>query len=271
MVSFGVQHTPSAEHPGGSSAQADTPMMAIEAALQHWRAVVSADRGFLITTDCLYPSRRSVVVVVIGAQRGQSAVVHDDGGALEELVIAGRSTWRAPAIIRRIAHRYGLEGADGAITSRPSPVGDLSALIPLVANASQEAATALLNTSSPRAQRDLRAEITRAVRARLPDAELLKEYSVAGISARQYRFDVAVPLRGKTLLVDIARPDASSVNAAYVANLDVGRRQDAKFVQTIVFDPAEQSRFGGGLSLLAEVADTLPIENLPGALEKLAA
>jgi hypothetical protein len=227
------------------------------------RVVAPEDRGILITTDCLYPSRASVVILVVGGLRGETVTVHDDGGAAEELFIVGRTAARLRGILTRVARRYGLCVVGDVIASEPCPMEDVAAAIRLVANASQEAARELLGVSEPRAKRDLPQEIARAVTILHPDAQVLFEHAVTGASSRSHRFDVFVPLPGgQSLLVDTVSPDTSSVNAAIVANLDVGRRQDVRYLRAIVFDPLRQDAFDpGSLALLAEVASTTSIDD----------
>jgi hypothetical protein len=231
-----------------------------------------AARGVLVTTDCLYPDGTAVVVVVSGGERGETLIVHDDGGATDALVSAGRASVRASGIMRMIAQRFDLRVSEGAITSAPSPIADVAALIPLVANASQEAARRLLEASVPLRRRDVPGEAVRALQAWRPDIEIHREHAVLGASSRTHRFDLFAPLPGgAALLIDAVTPDAASVNAAVVANFDVGRRRDARFARAIVFDPDMIEKFGpGNLALLGEAALTIPIEVLASKLPELA-
>lgn len=264
MVSEFMQRlVPSGPDARPSTAE-DAPMNAIVTALRSVRRVGPSERGILIGTDCLYFDRTNVVVAALVGRKGETVVVHDDGGAEDRLAASGRKVADVAAILRKVARRHGLLVENGQITSRASGIEDLAALIPLVANASQEAASALRAASTPRHQRDIVQEAVRALISWRPDLNIQREFLVTGASSRPYHFDIAAEIRsGALLLIEAVSPDATSINAAAIRNLDVGRRTDELFARAIVYDRQDEKSFGSAnLALLASVASTLPVDAL---------
>lgn len=217
----------------------------------------------LVTTDCLYADGTSVVVTVVGARNGETVVVHDDGGAEDRLAASGRRLKWPEKILERVARRWHLKVEDLRLTAEHASVDDLAVLIPIVANASREAAEQLISASTPRVRRDLVEEVVAALGRKMPDRHLNRNYAVGGASRRAYQFDVAVDVRdGVTLLVEAVSASERSVNGMVAANFDIGHRTDHQFPRIMVYDPSDQDRFkAGALSLLASVAPAVvPVE-----------
>lgn len=273
MVSDFMLHRDSKRHAVRPASAGDAALEIIARGVSQWRRIVPTSEGVLVATDCLYFDRSNVVVTVVGLKNGESVVVHDGRGAEDRLAAAGRYTASIDRILARVARRYGLVSRNCTISSHPCSADDIPALVPLVANASQEGALALLHESTKGVRRDLPAEVVNILERRFPDASIVPDDRIEGASRRSYRFDVSLSRSsGRLLLVDAVSPDANSINAAVVANIDVGRRSDQEFLQTIVYDPANIERFGtSNLSLLASVAATLSIDVFSHQIEALLA
>ncbi len=256
-----------------SAASHDPAVELVVRALGAWRRIALTSRGILVTTDCLYPDGTSIVVAVVGGRQGETIVVHDDGGAEDRLAASGRHLKGATKILGRIAHKWRLKVEDFRLTTLPVSADDLPIMLPIVANASREAAEALLLASSPRARRDLVGEVIATLHRKMPDRYLNLNYGVGGASHRHYQFDVAVQLRQDvTLLVETVSPTARSVNEMVAANLDIGRLPNSHFRPIMVYDPEQQDRFRtGSLSLLASVGPTVvPVDSFEHEVERAA-
>jgi hypothetical protein len=241
--------------------------------ISEWRRMATNSEGVLVSTDCLYYDRSNVAVTVVGLKNGESVVVHDGRGAEDRLAASGRHVASVDRILSRVARRYGLVAQNCKISSLPAPASDIGMLVPLVANASQEGALALLKESTRGFKRDLPSEVIKLLERRYPDASIVSDDHIEGASRRSYRFDVSLTdLAERQLLVDVVSPDANSINAAVVANIDVARRTDRRFVQAIVYDPARAEMFGASnLSLLASVALTLSLDRFTDQVETMLA
>jgi len=273
MVSGGMQDSRSGDSAFRRPEANDALVKLATQELAQWRRLTQTSRGVLVTTDCLYLDGTSVVVAVDGGPRAETVVVHDDAGADDRLAAGGRVTDKASSVLRRIAKRYGLQSDGNSITSAPSPPSHISMLVPLVANASKEAAEALWSASVPRLKRDLVGEVAQVLSATFPEQHVFKRRSVQGASTRAYEFDMYVELRGdRVVLVDAITPSSRSINSAFVSNVDVGRRGDKKFLSYVVYTNDDKARIGAGsLSLLASVATPVEFKSLEGTLRSLAA
>lgn len=192
----------------------------------------------VVTTSCLYPSMSAVTVVVEGGS--DTLLVHDNGQALLEASGAGAKLSRPDSILRTVARQYGLKVTDqGRITTPRMSPSDIGAGIVMVANASKEAVSALLARYRPFAPRDTKEVVGNILLRRFAEPRIHVDRYVTGASSKQHRFDFAVDMdNGGQLLLDIVLPDASSINSAVVASIDVSQRPDAaaKSVQRIVYD-----------------------------------
>ena len=271
MVSSFLQDHPGTDDPVRPAGAHDAAVELVSRALGAWRRISLTERGIMVTTDCLYSDGTSVVVAVVGARHGETVVVHDDGGAEDRLAASGRRLEAAAKILARVARKWRLKLEGFRLTAGHVSVEDLPALVPIVANASREAAEALLGASAPRVRRDLVGEVIETLHRRMPDRHLSLNYEVGGESRRPYHFDVAVSVReGVTLLVETVSPNARSVNEMVAANVDIGRRHDHKFSRIMVYDPEQQERFkSGSLSLLASVGPAVvPVDSFEGELDR---
>jgi len=241
---------------------------AVKAALHKWPAPRTADRGVSVPTHCLYPSNSVVKVTVEGGE--DEFVVDDNAGSLEELEEVKIAPDNAARLIISVARGLGLKVTKGgAICSERVRSHDLEATIVLVANASKSAAQHLLEAVKP-PRRNLRAVIETLLDRDFQN-RWRRDSRFAGASNKKHKFDYVVQLKGdRQLLLDVVVPDASSINAAVVAHLDVGHSNVEGLEQRIVYDD-EQVWSAADLRLLKVGARAVPLSSLQRALVQLAA
>jgi SAM-dependent methyltransferase len=216
----------------------------------------SEDEGrVLVPTHCLYPSNGVVSVVVEGgADRFR---VHDDGAALDELESAMGVVPYPLSIMRAATRRQGVEVTDAGVIFAPlTNFADLAATIILVANASKDAANRLIDSMKPRPRRNFRFELEKLLESEFGHMPLRRASSVIGLR-KPHKFDYVVHVsEQRQLLLDAVMPEASSINAAVVAHLDVRQAKLRNVVQRIVYDDeetwkAEDLDFGCGIGRTA--------------------
>lgn len=242
---------------------------AVRTALLEWPSPRMAGSIVVVPTHCLYPSNGIVNVYVEGGR--ELFLVHDDGGAFDQLHSVGGHEAAPMSIIRNSVRRKGLGVSDNrAIYAKDVPLNGLGAAICLVANGSQDAAHHLVSRLRPMARRTLTEEIETILDLRFP-SRWKREEAHVGASNKQHRFDYAVTLKTDVkLLMDIVKPEASSINAAVVAHLDVQRAQPIGLVHRVIYD--DQDNWSSeNLSLLGVGATPIPVSVVNQVLERLAA
>jgi hypothetical protein len=248
--------------------------MSIEAvtkALSEWPDLIAEDGQTLVATHCLYPSNSSVTVSV-GSGVG-AYMVHDARGALEEVSAAGANFRPSDAahMVRYVVTGYGLSIDDtGLIKAERVLPDELLTTIVLVANASKDAANELLGRFRPRLRRNIKAELAKLLEIRFPK-HVVRNAIFVGASNKPHRFDSVVRLAGeKQLILDAVTREASSINAALVAHLDVRNANLPNLEQRIVYDDAENWT-AADLNLLKIGAPPVPFSRASEVLERLAA
>jgi hypothetical protein len=241
---------------------------AVNTALLSWPRAVSAEVGVRVPTHCLYPSNSVVSAFIEGG--AQTYIVHDGGGALDQIDSPHVRRANSLKLIGNAVRPYGLSvDSSGRIYSRRVSFEELSGAIVLVANASQLAAHQLLDRAKP-AKRDLKLTLEGILDREFP-GRWKKDERIPGASHKIHRFDYAANLRDdRKLLLDFVVPDASSINAALVAHLDVKQEAADNIEQRIVFDDT-QPWSSSDISLLRVGARPVPLSNLEASLERLAA
>ena len=240
-------------------------------ALAGWPGILDEDGQALVPTHCLYPSNSSVTVSVSGGIG--SCFVHDAWGALEEVSGSGGKFHPSDAamIVRYAVSGYGLSVDDTCLikAERVQP-DDLLTTIVLIGNASKDAANELLGRFRPRLRRNIKAELARMLEIRFPK-HVHKNQIIVGASNKAHRFDNVVRLSGdKQLILDGVTREASSINAALVAHLDVRNAKIPNVEQRIVYDD-EETWTAADLSLLKIGAPPVPFSRAHEVLERLAA
>ena len=246
-----------------------TDLTRISEAMMRWPGMRQDGKRVVVPTHCLYPSNSVVTVVVEG---GVDAFrVHDDGRAVDEFMSAGTPMFSGAGSIRHIARQQGLDVSEAGVIRSPLVSFDqLPGTIVLVANVSKDVANYMLDRFRPRPRRDLRVVLEEILDHQFPK-EWRQEARMPGRSNKPHRFDFAVNLpRGRTLLLDAVAPEASSINAAVVAHLDVRQAERPNVEQRIIYD--DDLRWSAqDLNLLSVGARTVPLSSAREALRRLAA
>lgn len=213
-------------------------MDAVKAALDGWPQPRFEAGTVVVPTHCLYPSNGVVNVYVDG--RETDFLVHDRGAAIEQLHAAIGMEAIPNSFIYGPARRRGVQVAkDGTLFTKGVPIQALAGTIAAVANASREVAAHLLDYYRVPPRRPLSDEVEVILDTRFPK-RWRREEVVAGQSTKTHRFDYAVPLGERRLLIDLVKPDASSVNAAVVSHLDVAQADPITFVHRVIYDDRER-------------------------------
>lgn len=204
--------------------------------LASWPAPRQSGDRVIVPTHCLHSSGSVVRVVVEG--RSSEFIVHDDGGAIDELSGAGGVNPRAANALRSHFGGQGIHiGSRGEIRSPKVSAAELASAIVLIANASREGADLLLSKWKPRVRRNFKLLLQAILDAEFPNVR--HEFKVIGQSQKQHKFDFAIPGEGgKLLLVDAVSFDANAISSAVIRNMDVGRNAhgDQVIEQRIVYD-----------------------------------
>jgi hypothetical protein len=222
----------------------------------------------VVPTHCLYLTNHIVQIYVEGGNG--NFVVHDNGGAIDQLRAMGGHDEHPLALMKSVVRRDGLNVSDlHRIYASNVSVDGLEGAISLVANASRDVADFLVARFRPHPRRPLGEELEMVLNLRFP-ALWRKEEVFIGQSKKQYRFDYSVELpRDRKLVIETVMPDASSINAAVVANLDV-RNAHPELMQRIVYDDADKWPVES-LRLLRVGAQPVALSGFNDALQKLAA
>jgi hypothetical protein len=205
----------------------------------------------------MMPDGSLVAVAVEGGHRGTNVAVTDQGAAARYVSDHGAElTDEAAAAIWRVARDWGLEdrphdlrlGSDRPrlaprtpqVRTSAVPLPDIGWAIAVVANASRDAAIAALKAARRRAKGDFHEAVARGMERVFGVAALTRKGRLAGISAKPHTFEwLAKMASGHLLTLDTALPDAGSIGAVVVRNLDVRRAQHERLTQVIAYDEAE--------------------------------
>jgi hypothetical protein len=238
----------------------------VQAALGPLQVCVETPDGARVATQCLYPSFDPVTVFV--ARVGEIYRVHDGGGAERAAWTHGRDEQLIRRMLARHAARHHIKVVDGMLEAEaPGPEWLLSAML-AVANASANAANAILERSITAGETLLRDKVY-DVLAKAFDPRIVKrEFPFVGRSGKEHHFDFAIHKRHEPLLlIDTVLPHHVSVSAKYVAFADARFDSSREIGRFAVYDrPLEQ----GDASLLQQVADLVPFRSLePGVKRAL--
>jgi hypothetical protein len=205
---------------------------------------------------------------VTGGER--EVVVSDGGGAVHEIATHGLPTaQQARRILSSHCRTNGLKHDGKRIYTDPIPLAAVTGAIALVANASSLAAHEALSKIRHRQRRDLREALRAVLERRFSRDQIKHEVPVTGGSAKQYRFDTVIEIGdARKLILDTVVPEASSINARVVSHMDVAQKQDARIVQRIVYDQAEEWS-SSDLRLLQMAATLVPFEMVGTNLDRL--
>lgn len=245
-----------------------TALSSVEAALRAWPSPRFDGVSVVVPTFCLYPTNAVVNVFIDGSDR--EFVVHDRAGAIEQFHATLGMESVPKSLIYGTARRRGVTVAkDGALFVRKVTADELSGAIALVANASTDVAHHLIDYYRPAPRQNLSEEVEAILDTSFP-SQWRKEEAFVGQSTKMHRFDYSVKLDGRQLLIDLVKPDASSVNAAVVAHLDVEKAEPRAFLHRVIYDDREKWPTAS-LALLRVVAVPIARSSAPEAFARLAA
>ena len=235
--------------------------------IARWSLADADSVEVLIQTQCLYPSNGFVKVAIEGG--ATTWRVHDCRGALDEYMAIGSVTPPNLGAARHIARRQGLSiDVAGRVVAPLVSADRLISAIIMTANVSKEIAHHFVERFRPEFHRDLRSVLEELLERRFPH-EMRREETVVGHSNKQHKFDFSVRLpHEKRLLLDAVTPEASSINAAVVAHLDVAAANLPGVFQRLVYD--EDARWkSSDLALLTVGAKVVSLKRLPAVLEQM--
>ena len=244
-------------------------LAAIESAMASWPKPRIDGTTVVVPTHCLYPTNHIVNVYIEEAER--EFTVHDNGEALDQLRAMGGHEPAPGYLIRAAVRRDGLSVSEGYRIFAPNVrIDGLAGAVALVANAARDAADLLIAHHRPLPRRPLSQELEAILDVQFPSL-WRKEEAIVGQSNKHHRFDYTIAVdHNRKILLDIAKPDASSINAAVVANLDVRTAHPNAFIQRIVYDDAD-SWSAENLSLLRVGAPPIALRVANDHLSRLAA
>ena len=242
-------------------------LAALREELARWSAPNSTDADVFIETQCLYPSNGFVKVAIEGGTA--TCRVHDCRGALDEYMAIGSVTPPNLGAARHIARRQGLVvDAAGRVVAPLIGMDRIVSAIILTANVSKEIAQYFVERFRPEFHRDLRSALEELLERRFPH-EMRRQETVIGQSNKQHKFDFAIRLpHERRLLLDAVTPEASSINAAVVAHLDVAAANLPGVHQRLVYDEDTKWK-SSDLALLTVGAKVISFQRLPTVLEQM--
>ena len=221
--------------------------------------------GLIVETHCLYPTNDVVTVEIHG---GLSYCVTDRGRAIDLAASLGIPINHPGKLLKPHAARYDLQVSnDGKIFISDVPPGMLPTAIAFVANASKEAAHAIIDRQRAKPRDELRQKLYDMVRPIFPH-RAHRNFPLQGKSSRTHTFDCAIsgdplPLALFNTVVD----EANAINAVVVAGVDVVDRYGEALRPWIVFDAARDWR-ADSLSLLQAGGTPVALSALPRLLSE---
>jgi hypothetical protein len=238
----------------------------VQAALGPLQKCVETTDGARVTTHCLYPSFDPVTVFV--ARVGEVYRVHDGGGAERSAWTHGRDDQLIRRMLMRHAARYHIKVIDGRLEAEaPGPDWLLSAIL-AVANASANAANAILERTIAAGEGALRDKVYEVLAKALgPRATtIVRDFPLIGRSGKEHRFDFGIRRQEEgLLLIDTVLPHHVSVSAKYVAFADARFERSKEISRFAVYDrPLDK----GDASLLQQVADLVPFRSLEPGIKR---
>jgi hypothetical protein len=240
----------------------------VQDVMASWSAPKTEGEWIVVPTSLAYPSNRTVRVYLSG---GTDAVrAFDGGGAFDELDGAGEYEFDAFKALEKFAAKSGIAvDRRGWLATEPVSYEMLPSLIPYLAGISVNAAVHLRKRRRKTRLVDLREEVNGVLTQRFEavrrDAQLL------GASNKRHKFDFLVDTRpNQQLVVDAALPDASSINAIVVRQLDVKAAMTPGVSQMIVYDDRDAWR-SEDIALLRTGGRPFAFTRLPEALSRVIA
>lgn len=222
----------------------------------------------LVPTALQYPSNKMVGIYLVGGK--ESVRAFDGGGAFDELDGGGGYDFDAfKALERFLKKNTGLTvDSRGWLCSPPVDYADLAGLVSHVAKVSVEASIFLRSRRKKKKLIDLREAVNHILVERFDD-HVHRSSTLIGASNKSHKFDFIVDASNNTrLAIDAALPDASSINAIVVRQLDVRNAKTEGVSQLIVYDDRDQWK-SEDISLLRTGGKPFAFTSLPDALSRI--
>jgi hypothetical protein len=221
----------------------------------------------IVPTFATYPSSSLVQVFISGGK--DRFVVSDGGGAIRVLLGAGDLSGGG----RRFLSGF-IKGTDVRVNESgwmylPTVTFDrLTSAISIVAEMSRDAAVALLKHFKPAINLDFRRDLAVTLDKRFHDT-IQRKGHLLGASNKVHTFDYVIRANDNALLaLDAVVNDASSVNAAVVAHMDVRAMHRSDLKQIIVYDDNEAWK-ASDLALLTVGAPAVAFSRFSNALDRI--
>lgn len=242
---------------------------AVQAAVSKFVLIDEAHDGVAVTTHCMYPSNALVRVHVRGV--GESFVVTDNGNTVFELKSSGVPVDYSARAIRNYLGEHDLMFDKDVIVSPEVSIDFLPVMILVVANAATETAAWLLSHAKWNKKKAFKEVVRELLHEKFP-INKPQEVTIVGASKKPHKFENVIQMKtGKRLIVDAVVHDPASINARFVANIDVHNAQIEGLEQRIVFDD-EDTWPNADLALLnVSGAIIVPYAKASSVMDRLAA
>jgi hypothetical protein len=191
----------------------------LDASLARFKGCTATQDGLRIATDCLLPSFEQVHVYVV--KFGDGLIVHDDCAAARSAWVHGVDDVTIAKDVAAVAKAFSCKAESNQISlGVPDPAWLWSA-VASVANASAEAARRSVGKARKAPEQTLFLRAFRAIEKGTLGASVVRDFSYAGDSGRQYGFDIGVVLGDAVALVDVVSAHPTSVAFKHMAFSDV--------------------------------------------------
>ncbi|MBW4092866.1 MAG: hypothetical protein HIU82_17450 [Proteobacteria bacterium] len=235
-------------------------------AVAQWAAPHEAGEFLVVPTYATYPSNSLVQAYVAGSKG--TFIVSDGGGAIRVLLGAGGLGSGGKRLLSDFARGTDVKvNESGWLYIAGVTLGALTSAISAIAGASKDAAIVLLRKFNPTPAIDFRRDLALALDIRFRDA-VQKHGHLPGASNKLHTFDYLVRANDNTLLaLDAVVNDASSINAAVVAHMDVRATKRSDLKQFIIYDEDEDWS-ASDLALLTVGAPTVSFPHFAATLDR---
>jgi hypothetical protein len=223
----------------------------------------------IVVTHCQFPNGSLIKVRI--RKSGNGWIASDGGASLDEAVSSGVDKPIFGMNVRRAIRAKGLAFSEGRIETPRVGVESLFNAVVVIANTARDIAETLIFVGSAFSEETLETRARKILIGRFHSWVSSKPIIIPGASEREHKFENALDLPdGRKVLVDVVKHQGNSINSTVVANLDIQRLNNPKFVQRIVFDPTENWK-NEEISLLGVGAMPVSLPSLADSIERIAA
>ncbi len=189
----------------------------------------------VIPTFSVYPSNSLVQAFVSGGK--SSFIVSDGGGAARTLTGAGAPSGVVAKLLKEFSKASGVKvNSEGWLYVSGVPLDGITSAMTLIIDATLDAAWSLLRRFKPAPIMDFRRDLDMALKVAFRSG-MQKRGHLVGASNKVHTFDYLLQANDNVIIaLDAVVRDASSVNAAVVAHLDVRATQRPDLRQFIIYD-----------------------------------